>query len=219
MKKSISRLLMIITSFLIISSCTTSYKSISSYWDKKYLLNHPEISELITQYHEGFICPELKTLYTDKLTHAEMAHLLQEKGYHCKASPLYFLPNGEDKRFLTKSGESTLDPNSKNLVYQEIWLHGHCSVRIKAEGFPGNRRPYPHANKAIIINPREYSYDNEAFKITNDGMVVPKGPGGDVGMKKCTGDKAQCDKEIDMIMLYLHPKLKSPSPGKFCSNI
>lgn len=202
---------------LVIVSCKTTNPKHRAFWDHEYLLKHPEVNMLIGQYENGYICQELKNLRTDLLQHSELSGELHAKGYKCKSKPLYFYPNGKDNLFLTKKGKSTTDRYNKNIVYQEIWTKNHCVVRIKPSGFPGNRRSYPHANKAVIIEPEFYSYDNEAFKVTNGGLAVPKGPGYDVGMAKCNDDLTRCKQQIDNLMSDLHPMLLSPTPNQFCN--
>ncbi|MDP2605719.1 MAG: RHS repeat-associated core domain-containing protein [Deltaproteobacteria bacterium] len=86
----------------------------------------------------------------------------------------------------TKQADFVRDPVTKQPIVHDgkpipmdVYTHPDGSmVRVKPEGHPGSPRPHPHASKSVR-NPPDGDYknfDQEGFKVDNDGNAVPKWP-------------------------------------------
>lgn len=91
------------------------------------------------------------------------------------------------KLYKMRDGSKTADPKHPNVIPHDIYTHPDGGmVRVKPEGDPGDKfRPEPHASKSVVLDTSKGSaFDNEGFKVTNEGDAVPKNTSADNGMKK-----------------------------------
>jgi hypothetical protein len=123
--------------------------------------------------------------------------------------------NGKPVREGTPGAEqvtTTKNKNDKDIVPHDIYLHPDGGlVRIKPEGDPNGRRPRPQVSKSVVNDPKAgTAFDNEMFKVTNDGKAVPKLPSSDWGMKQAprgsTGGNENAG-YVDTVMTAAHPDL------------
>src|SRR5262249_21967657 len=114
---------------------------------------------------------------------------LLAKGFEHQREPLAAGKDPATGQQLYKKmdGTRTTNPNDPDIVPHDIYTHPDGGmVRIKPEGDPGpGIRPEPHASKSVLFDSKKGTgFDNEAFKVTNDGNAVPKSPNKDAGMKQ-----------------------------------
>lgn len=181
----------------------------STYWDKDYLDQHHKTVKLAEEFYSGKLCPVLKTIALNSLSHSEIIKKLLGNGYKFIKSPLRRTPNKDDKTYLRLDDVISNDPDDPLNAYQETLWKDNCMVRIKPVGFPHYKRNYPHFTVAILSNTGDPSYDSEIGKITGDGQLIPKSPYKEFGMAACPyHDKKLCSKWIDEIMEKAHHTLK-----------
>jgi len=186
-------------------------------WNLEFLSQHPEIAGKVEQFQKGQLCSRLKTLDNLALTHGQISQTLTQSGYTCFSKPLAVNPNAHPLKFLKKDGTESSNPHEQGVAWQEVCIEKKegCVVRLKIDGFPGSKRPQPHSTKAVVLDAQGdlRSYANEAFKVTNRGFPVPKGPASRFGLAPCPyPDKNRCARWVDAIMAAAHPDLKDPAP-------
>lgn len=186
----------------------------SGIWDKYYLDKNQEVRNLLESFEKGIVCSELKNLESSfkQLSSDELVSNLRSSNYKCNSFRMTSSKN--HSKYLTKNANETDDENNPDIVYQDVCIKisQKCLVRIKKDGFPGSIRKNPHYTKAVLLNFSEEMtpyelYQNEAFKITDNGKPVPKSPSKKDGMAECRYKDSFCRKWVDKIMDYSHINL------------
>ncbi|MEW5851768.1 MAG: hypothetical protein AB2A00_23465 [Myxococcota bacterium] len=138
-----------------------------------------------------------------------------------------------EQTYVRADGTRTTSPDD-NVVPHDIYVHPADGgmVRIKPQGDPSSpMRPQPHASKAVLLRgsgvagrfdvERDTGWNNEAFKVTNDGHPVPKAPQPHFGLRGTGGSHTQLARfkapaadssaaYADVIMGAAHTNLSPP---------
>lgn len=186
-------------------------------WDPQFLSQNSQIAKMLDQFQKGSLCSDLKTLDNQRLTHAQITHTLKKSGYKCYKKPLTVDSNGSRSLFLKVNGIETPNSGEDGVAWQEVCVQPRqgCVVRLKMDGFPRSKRSGPHSTKAVLLdkNGDPSRYENEAFKITFQGVPVPKGPEARFGLSACPYyQSSHCKRWVNAIMAAAHPDLKEPMP-------
>jgi hypothetical protein len=123
---------------------------------------------------------------------------LRALGFAWARSPLR-APGGG---YLRADGARTDDPEDPDVVHEDVYTHPDGGmVRMRGDGVPGDlRHPSPHASKSVLCDcTRPPTWDNEAFKVTNDGHAVPKSPHRSDGTKQLA-DAEENEAWLDALM-------------------
>ncbi|NCP61651.1 MAG: hypothetical protein GW748_06345 [Alphaproteobacteria bacterium] len=206
-------------------------KDPESVWDPIYLQKNPHIFEAIQEFETGRRAQTLKQVNLEGKTAQEIHTELLKLGFFQTKLPLR--ASFKKQTYWLTNGKTTKDPDHKNLVYTHFYTHADGSlVRIKAAGIPDFRgkhpRRSPHAIKAVLLNTDpnlcqrkncnyDTSYQNEAFKVTNENRPVPKAPSAKCGLKlpPNTGsslDEQKADVIKNAVMNFAHTNLKTTCP-------
>lgn len=172
-----------------------SPRSEKSVWDVAYLQENHDLAQCLHAFQVGRVGVSVKTLIVkDKSPEALHDELLQ-RGFAHQREPLKagLDPSTGQPLFGCRDGSRTADPRDPNLVPQDIYVHPDGGmVRVKPEGVPGNKfRPEPHVSKSVLLKaagpqfrPSDGAdFANEAFKVTDKGVPVPKATTVDAGLK------------------------------------
>lgn len=171
----------------------------TSVWDQEFLKRDTEIANLIMKYQTNQYAEKSKTLVLAKLTKDDIVSKLLSEG---------FVKIDNQKKL--DSGQKNIDSKSTDdNVPGEIYTHSDGSmVRLKEASTSRKYRPQAYATKSALKDPNgSTSWDNEAFKVTNEGYAVPKSPYQKYGMKIHSPSSSGNDEDqgwIDLIMEEAH---------------
>ncbi|MDX1923730.1 MAG: hypothetical protein SFT91_00600 [Rickettsiaceae bacterium] len=170
-------------------------------WDLSVLKRETELSNLLHKFLEGNYANKAKTLDMTNLTKAQAAEKLLKEGFEKKETD-----NVVDK-MLGRSKDSEIADSG------EIYVHPDGSlVRIKDYSNHRKHRPQAYLVKAALKNPSgPPTWQNEAFKISNEGYPIPKGPRQNEGMKIHAPSTSGEDEDrgwVDLIMEEAHLDIK-----------
>jgi hypothetical protein len=174
---------------LVSQSLKHKYNSPLSVWDKNTLNSNPQLSQALKEYTEGKRGLSVKNLSVENKTPQYIHHKLLHAGFNHQRIPFVVNPNDKVKHYWRLDGSKTSLANAKGIVCMDVYSHKDGGiVRVKPLGVPDpkNPRPQPHAAKSVALDPNNYnltSWQNEAFKVTNDGQPVPKAPSREFGLK------------------------------------
>ncbi len=199
-----------------------------SIWDQKYLQRNPHILEAIHDFQKGRRGQRLKRLNLEGKTAQDIHKELLNLGFFWTKFPLR--ASFKKQTYWLMDGKTTKDSHHKDIVYTHFYTHADGSlVRIKAAGIPDHRgkhpRRSPHAIKAVLLNTDsnlcqkknccyDTSYQNEAFKVTNENQPVPKAPSSKCGLKLPKDNGTPLNKQRtrvikNAIMNLAHTNLKT----------
>jgi hypothetical protein len=165
------------------------YLSPYSLWDQETLRNNPKLAEALKEYSEGRRGLSVKNLNLANKTPQVIHHELLDKGFKHSRAPLLVNVNDNNKDYWRKDGSTTKSRVGKDLVYMDTYSHSDGGlVRVKSQGVPDPRHPrkQPHAAKSVLLNTvniNDTSWQNEAFKVSNEGRPIPKAPTKEAGLK------------------------------------
>ena len=202
-----------------------------SVWDQSYLQDNPHIVEAIRDFQRGKIAQTLKKINLDGKTVDELHKDLLGLGFVWYTAPLR--ASFKKHTYWLMGGRTSKDPHHKDVVKSHLYIHKDGSlVRLKSAGVPDIRGKHPrraaHAVKVVLLNIEpnlckgdachyDTSYQNEAFKVTNDNQPVPKAPGQKFGLKLPMGEltavgerRARVIKNV--VMNLAHTNLKNTCP-------
>ncbi|HBN21616.1 MAG TPA: hypothetical protein DD412_00055 [Holosporales bacterium] len=206
-------------------------KDPKSVWDQNYLQKNPHIFEAIQDFKSGRRAKALKQVDLEGKTALEIHTDLLKLGFFWTKLPLR--ASFKKQTYWLTGGKTTKDPHHKDVVYTHFYTHADGSlVRIKAAGIPDLRgkhpRRAPHATKAVLLNidPNlcqknnchyDTTYQNEAFKVTNENQPVPKAPSTKCGLKLPKNSGSSIDKQKtrvikNAVMNLAHTNLKTGCP-------
>lgn len=205
-----------------------NYTDTASLWDQKYIQENPDIATALHEFTQGKRAQSLKNIHPEGKT-AKALHLdLIKNGFSWKAVPL-LVDQGLEKKYWQLDGEQTINATDPHVVKMHIYIHPDgAMVRIKASGIPDKTAKYskrcPHVVMAVLKsfdftqcegNACNYdtSYDNEAFKVTCEGMAGPKAPSQQHGFKSPVENDTSYNRELsrfaeDVYMDLVHTNLK-----------
>lgn len=157
-------------------------------WGKRYLENNPEVTRRLDEFQNGTAGKSVKDLDLRGMTPEQIHEKLTKEGFTHTREPLKAGKDAQGNQLYKKrDGSKTTNPNDPDIVPHDIYVHPDGGmVRVKPEGDPGaNIRSEPHASKSVLLDPNKGTgFENEGFKVTNDGQAVPKSPTKDAGMKQ-----------------------------------
>lgn len=203
-----------------------------SVWDQGYLQHNPHVLEAIHDFRKGRRAQTLKHVNLEGKTAQELHKELLSLGFFWTKSPLR--ASFKKQTYWLIDGKTTKDLHHKNIVYLHFYIHADGSlVRIKAAGIPDFRGKHPrraaHAVKVVLLNTDsnlcqktvcqyDTSYQNEAFKVTNENQPVPKAPSPKFGLKlpqsarSIAMDKQWARVIKNAVMNLAHTNLKTNCP-------
>lgn len=205
-----------------------------SVWDQDYLQHNPHVLQAIYDFKKGLRAQTLKRVNLEGKTALELHKELINLGFLWIKHPLR--ASFKKQTYWLMNGETTKDPHHKNIVYLHFYIHSDGSlVRLKAAGVPDFRGKHPrraaHAVKVVLLNvdPNlcqkknchyDTSYQNEAFKVTNDNQPVPKAPTPKFGLKipKNLGGSSMDKQQVRLIqnavmnLAFTNLKTNCPQP-------
>ena len=206
-------------------------KDPESVWDQIYLQNNPHIFEAIQDFKKGRRAQTLKKVDLEGKTAQEIHKELLSLGFFWTKVPLR--ASFKKQTYWLTDGKTTKDPNHKNVVFTHFYTHIDGSlVRVKVAGVPDLRgkhpRRSPHATKAALLNTDpnlceksnclyDTTYQNEAFKVTNENQPVPKAPSAKYGLKLPQNPESALNKQKariikNAVMNLAHTNLKTDCP-------
>lgn len=206
-----------------------SYTDSKSMWDQEYLRENPDIEKALNQFSQGKRAQSLKNIHPEGKTAKDLHFDLIKEGFTWKEIPL-LVDQGAEKKYWKLNGEQTFDEKDPQVVKMHIYTHPDGGmVRIKASGVPDKMAKYskrcPHVVIAVLKNfdsaqcqgnscHYDTSYDNEAFKVTCEGMAGPKASSSKYGFKSPIENDASYNKKLnrfaeDVYMDLVHTHLKT----------
>jgi hypothetical protein len=195
-----------------------SHTDSTGIWDQATLADPKRkgLKDSIDSFAAGNQGKSVKDLALSKKTGEQIHDDLINKGFRHKRELLTVDVNGKREFVLSRPDASgkltTADPKHSDIVPQDIYTHSDGGmVRVKPEGDPSSPfRPQAHANKSVMYNPKNGTdFNNEAFKVTNNGDPVPKSAFGPTGMKpkSAVGTQGEYKGYRDQIMDDAHTDL------------
>lgn len=169
----------------------------ASLWDQSYLQSHPHVKVAINEFMTQKRGVTLRSISTLNKTPAEIHDQAIKQGFKLEVVPLQ--ASQKHQTFWLNDGSTSRDKNHAKIVRMYIYVHKDGSIlRMKPKGIPDLRGQYPrrsaHVVKAVLtdLDPNlctdevcnyDTSYQNEAFKVSQDNRVLPKAPSPKYGLK------------------------------------
>jgi hypothetical protein len=209
------------------------YSDPKGLWDQNYLKENPEIEKSLKEFREGKRGHSLARIHPEGKTAQALHNQLIKEGFSWKAVPL-LVDQGPNKRYWKLNGDQTVDAQDPEVVKMHIYTHRDGGmVRIKASGVPDKTAKYPkrepHVVMAVLKNfdpsqchgkacSYDTSYDNEAFKVTREGMAGPKAASIQYGFRHPFENNTSYAQELnrlaaDIYMDLVHTDLKTDCPS------
>jgi hypothetical protein len=211
---------------------TCSYHAKNSLWNIEDADRKDILTKTLQDFAQGKSGVEVKNLRINNLTAPGLHAILIQRGFRHQRNALVVHPDLQPKLFWLRSGKQVTEkPSDPDMLPMDIYDHPDGSlVRIKAWGIPDPTRqtkhPEPYVSKSVVFDRREHcifsifhchldtSWNNEAFKITDDGFPVPKSASPKHGFS-FPSDLVAADKELwiniwaqkahtDLIASYKH---------------
>lgn len=144
-----------------------------SVWKEEYLNDNEEVKNNISNFISGNYAQNILKIYEPSMTVDKLKEKLKSLGFQKKE------PEGRVDDLLGRS---------KDRLYQdsgEIYVSKDGSmVKIKSYSKSRLQRPQQHYILSVLKNPEgPVTWQNESFKITKNGIPVPKGPRSNHGIK------------------------------------
>ena len=170
------------------------YTSPESVWNRDFLTKKSYLRDAIKDFLEGKRGQSVRNIKLSGKKPDEIHKILIDAGFHHERVPLSAYSNDKGRKFWLRDGTKTTNPKDPQVVPMDIYAHPDGGIiRIKPEGVPSPRslRPQPSATKAVVYNLKsgrdshhlDTRYRNEAFKVSDEGVPLPKGPSAKVGMR------------------------------------
>lgn len=171
----------------------------NSIWDLEVLKKETELSELLQKFLDGNYASKARMLDCKNKTQDEIVDNLLKEGFQKKSLNL-------EGNILAKTSDR--DPQESGEIYQ----HADGSlVRLKPYSEKRKYRPQAYLVKAATRNPNgPPTWQNEAFKISQDGYAIPKAPKAEHGMKMKPEESTGPNEDqgwVDLIMEEVHTDL------------
>ncbi|MBW8309046.1 MAG: hypothetical protein K0M45_05345 [Candidatus Paracaedibacteraceae bacterium] len=202
-------------------------------WDQRYLKENPDIEKSLKEFTAGKRGQSLTHIQLEGKTAQALHEELIQHGFNWKTVPLV-VDQGPNKRYWKLNGDKTSNENDPEVVKMHIYTHQDGGmVRIKACGVPDKTAKYPkrspHVVMAVLKNfdpsqckrgwcNYDTSYDNEAFKVTREGMAGPKAASDLYGFRRPFKKETPYTQELnrlaeDIYMDLVHTNLKTDCPN------
>lgn len=174
------------------------YTSPESIWNQEVLTKKMHLREAIREFLDGKRGQSIRKIKLADKKPEELHKELISAGFHHERVPLSSKKDDEGRKFWRRDGTKTANPQDPQVIPMDIYTHPDGGIiRVKPEGVPSPKypRPEPQASKAVVYNlkPREDKagdekvldtrYRNEAFKVSDEGLPLPKGLSPKVGMR------------------------------------
>ncbi len=169
------------------------YTSSESIWNQEVLSTKSHLREAIESYMKG---ERGKSIQDIKITGKKPDELHKEliaAGFTHERLPLKAPKQDRNYKYWRRDGTKTSDPQDAQVVPMDIYAHPDGGlIRVKPEGTPSPKYSHavPQASKSVVYNlkpkedqPLDTRYPNEAFKVTDEGMPLPKGLSPKTGMR------------------------------------
>ncbi len=186
-----------------VQGAIAAYKALSipfnkpeSIWSSKELSRNPQLKNTLSEYIEGRRGQSLQGIVLSQHSVEELHAILLSKKFRHSRVPLAHWINGSR---LYCQLDGTLSPTyDLNTTPQDIYIHDDGGmVRLKPRGIPCKHpqllRRLPHGAKCVLFDVTpvcqnahcelDTSYANEAFKISDQDLPVPKGIASSAGIK------------------------------------
>lgn len=205
----------------------------SNVWDFSSNPSLERTQKILSDFKQGRIGAKARMLQLRNLSAKEIHMLLIKEGFRHQRVPL-LVGSGETNRYWLKSGETQVGPPTREtMLAMDIYDAPDGSVvRVKAWGIPDKSgktpRTFPHLSKSVVFDKSEecelfffnchlkVTWENEAFKVSDNGEPIPKSPNPRDGMKIPQGlSTADTKRWIDEVMDQAHIDL--PVEYKDCS--
>lgn len=147
-------------------------------WDQETLANNTKLRDTLERFDAGEVGASGKEIPVAGKSPEEIHEDLTGAGFQYHREPLFAARDPEGNvLYRLRDGTTTPSSDDPEIVPHDIYTHDDGTmVRVKPEGDPGGRRPVPHVSKSVVDPPHQTGWDNEIFKITDDGDPVPKAP-------------------------------------------
>ncbi len=214
------------------NAAITTYQAVAknnqSIWDADFLASDQLLATALKEFRlgkRGQLAKQIKL--TGKSAHELHSWLLSKKFSHQQV-PLKV--RGDDKNYWLKDGGVTEDINDPNLVLMDIYVHKDGSmVRIKSSGIPDSSglvesRRMPHASKSVLKSlctgkncTQDTSFNNEAFKVTDEGFPLPKSPSPQAGLKLPYDNSTEFGKMLNEVVMDTNATLSHINLNSGCA--
>lgn len=205
-------------------------------WDKEFLRTHDRQAQKLNAFRLRRIANSVRTIVLTNFTPEKLHDHLIKSGFRHKRLPLSIFCNSKNV-FVLNDGGTTENPKHLRIVPHDFYLHADGGfVRVKPQGIAAAscnaRRRQPHASKGVVLDATitctdaarkncdwNSSFENEAFKISANGVALPKAPTKDAGFLPLHQDKlvsasknpfqlqAQNEGYTNMLMALAHADL------------
>ncbi|MFN7710182.1 MAG: hypothetical protein ACK5O7_04415 [Holosporales bacterium] len=170
-----------------------------SVWDPEIFKTFPMLLDALTAYEKGQRGQQAKTIKVANRTANEIREDLKKNGFKSQKVPLVAGKGFGRITYWKKDGTRTIDRRDPDIIQMEIYYHDDGSIiRIKEQGVPHRNHPSkgPHVVKAVMLDlskkpgkegepaAPDTRARNEAFKLTDDGIPVPRSPGPNGGLRR-----------------------------------
>jgi len=218
-----------------IRAIALGYKAPKGVWDQKLLAKDQELKQALDEFMTGKRGRSVRSLVLHGKSALEIHNELMDRGFQYQRIPLINPRKNKKAKYWRRDGSTTNDKTDPELLPHDLYIHHDGGiVRMKPEGIPDPRHPSPapHVSKSVLRDltlkklpfNKEKALDtrsrNEAFKITDGGLPIPKAPGKKGTMRmlhswtkiKNSPDKKRFEQEqkgwVQGIMQYGHLDMK-----------
>ena len=167
------------------------YTAPESVWNPEILAKRSSLRTTLKAFQEGKMGQSARKIKVAGKTPQALHEELMGMGFKHKRLPLsaYGKEKG-NRQYWLRNGEKTTNPKDSNVVPLDVYFHSDGTlIRVKPEGTPSPKslRPQPSATKAVVYkaSPNDFDlrYGNEAFKVSEEGIPLPKGPSSKTGFR------------------------------------
>ena len=170
-----------------------SYDSPESVWNQEILSTKTHLREAITSFMKGERGKSVRDLKLAGKKPDDLHKELIVAGFQHERVPLRALKQDKISKYWRRDGTKTSDAQDAQIVPMDIYTHSDGGlVRVKPEGIPCPKYSHavPQATKSVVYNLTakegktfDTRYPNEAFKVTDEGMPLPKGLSPKTGLR------------------------------------
>jgi hypothetical protein len=200
-----------------------------SIWDADFLATNQLLATALKEFRLGKRGQLARQIKLTGKSAQEIHGLLLSKKFSHKQVPLKV--RRDDENYWLKDGGITEDINDPNLVLMDIYVHNDGSmIRIKSFGIPDasglvELRRMPHASKSVLKNlckgkncTQDTSFNNEAFKVTDEGFPIPKSSSPQAGLKLPYDNSSEFGKMLNEVVMDTNAVLGHINLGTKCKD-
>ena len=192
-------------------------------WNKSYLEKRLKLNEVIQFYINGHIGQQARNAKLEDMSVEQIHKTLVGKGFFHKRVPLIVSVRGKKKRVYLDRHGCYLNKDQDGVIYMDMYIHTDGSlIRVKPQGIPGfnpksgrsYRQARPEVTRSVLLELNgecnqtqcsyDYSFKNEAFKITPSGFPIPKLPNSGLRPDILSQPKFKQKMIKDIIMSFVH---------------